>query len=359
MGLSLVKKELSLVDIFGNVAMRSGNRVIVQGKPGSGKTTLLQKLTKMWMNREVLTQCKLFLKVQLRRSTNKNVTCFVSEETLLSDLFSLCGSISDPSIDLNAVVKEVKLEEICIALDGLDEYVPHDHLTDPDSLIYRVITGEDILPLSTVIVTSRPTVLHESFLSGSLVSRRIEVVGFHKAGVRSFVHSYFNQNESQAAKLIEDIEGTPDILFSSYNPLLLTILVYAFDLGEKLPQTETGIHIAFITAFLKEEVKRIDRKNFLKKECRFLKFESFESVNNCSLVLGSRFRAVSKLAYEGVYEGKVTMTSSDGRKIELQLIKTDFPWTDVPDELLQDSFGLLFTHNCVLCISQYYGSMAM
>ena len=341
MGLPLVKKELSLVDVFGNVAIGSGNRVIVQGKPGSGKTTLLQKLTKMWMNREVLTQCKLFLKVQLRRSANKNVTCFVSEETLLWDLFSLCGIIGDPSIDLNAVINEVKWEEICIALDGLDEYVPHDHLTDPDSLIYRVITGEDILPLSTVIVTSRPTALHESFLSGSLVSRRIEIVGFNKAGVRLFVHSYFNENESRATKLIEDIEGTPDILFSSYNPLLLTILVYAFDLGEKLPQTETGIHIAFITAFLKEEVKRIDRKNFLKRECRFLKVESFESVNNCSLALGSRFWAVSKLAYEGVYEAKVIMTSSDGRKIEVPLIKTDFPWTDVPDELLQDSFGLL------------------
>ena len=341
MGLPVVKKELSLVDVFGNVEVGGGNRVIVQGKPGSGKTTLLQKLTKMWMNHEILTQCKLFLKVQLRRSSNKNITCFVSKETLYWDLFSLCGIISNPSIDLNVVINEVKLEEICIALDGLDEFVPHDHLTDPDSLIYRMITGEDILPLSTVIVTSRPTALHESFLSGSLVSRRIEIVGFNKAGVRSFVHSYFNENKSRAAKLIEDIEGTPDILFSSYNPLLLTFLVYAFDLGEKLPQTETGIHIAFITAFLKEEVKRIDRKNFLKRECRFLKIESFENVNNCSLVLGSRFRAVSKLAYEGVYEAMVTVMSSDGRKYELPLIKTDFPWTDVPDELLQDSFGLL------------------
>ena len=314
------KPELRIHEIFGGAEVGRGGRIVVQGKPGSGKTTLLQKLAKMWMGGQVLTHCRVFLKIQLHRSANMGVSCITSEMSLLQDIFSLCGIISNPKIDLDAVISEVELNEVCIALDGLDEYALPHHLTDPDSFIYRVVSGKDILPLSTVIVTSRPTPLHEDFRYGSKVSMSIEIVGFDEQGIEAFVHGYFTGNKARSDKLISGIVNNPDILFTCHNPLLLTFLVYAFDLGEKLPKTETGVHIAFITAFLKQEVRRLDRKRYLMRECQFLKLSSFESVSKCSSRLGELFQAVSRLAYNGTFESTVTMTAQDGSTVELQLI---------------------------------------
>ena len=318
--------------------------MIVQGRAGSGKTTLLHKLTKMWLQDDIWTSCKVLLKIPLRRSTYENVSCIEDEQNLKMNLFSLCGIISQEhhNVDLDAVIKEVDMKEVCVLLDGLDEYThAHQHCEDAHSLIYNVITGgvdsnKEVLPHVTLVVTSRPTVLNEGILNGQHVLRKVEVVGFDEEGIKQFIQSFFQGSPEYAVTLIEELKQNVEIYYVCYNPLLLSFLVYIHALGGKLPKTETGIHIAFVTATLKKEVERIDMERHLMRPCRYLSLSSYESIDSCSPKLGSRFREATMLAYNG------TFVSAD--ESELQFIKTDFSWSEVPDGLHNTSFGFLYSN---------------
>ena len=338
-----LKKSLTLHDVF-DIEVGKGNRMIVQGRAGSGKTTLLRRLTKMWLQKEIWTSCKVLLKIPLRRSTYKNVSCLEEEQNLKRDLFSLCGIISKEhhNVDLDDVINEVKMEEVCILLDGLDEYRnARQHCENPHSFIYRIVTGgvdssKEVLPHVTLVVTSRSAVLNEGILNGQHVQRKLEIEGFDENGVEQFVQSFFHDSPGQALKLIEELRQNAEIRYVCYNPLLLTFVVYIHALGGKLPKTETGIHIAFVTATLKKEVQRVDMGKHLQKPCRYLSLSSYESIDKCSTKLGTLFRETALLAYKGTF-----ISANEG---ELRLIKTDFSWSEVPDGLHDASFGFLFSN---------------
>lgn len=343
-----LKKSLSLRDVF-DIETGKGSRVIVQSRAGGGKTTMLHRLTKMWLQGEIWTGCKVLLKIPLRRSTYENVSCIEEEDNLHWDLFSLCGIISQKhhKVDLDAVIKEVEMKEVCILLDGVDEYVnAHQHCEDVHSLIYKVITGgvdsdKEVLPHVTLVVTSRSTVLNEGILNGQHVLRKIEIVGFDEEGIKEFVVSFFRDSPEKSSTLIEELKQNLEIRYVCYNPLLLTFLVYIHALGGKLPKTETGIHIAFVTASLKKEVERIDMERHLTRPCRYLKLSSYESIDNCSRKLGHRFRETTMLAYSGTFKFFISLS----KDIKLQVIKTDFSWSEVPEGLLNTSFGFLFSND--------------
>ena len=337
-----LKKSLILRDVF-NIEVGKGSRVIVQGRAGSGKTTMMRRLTKMWLQNEIWTSCRVLLKIPLRRSTYENVSCIGEEQNLKRDLFSLCGIISKEhhNVDLDAVINEVNMEEVCVLLDGLDEYRhAHHHCADPHSLIYRVITGGvdsnmEVLPRVTLVVTSRPAVLNEGLQNGQHVLRKLEIVGFDEDGIEQFVRSFFRDSPDLASTLIEELRRNVEIRHVCYNPLLLSFLVYIHALGGRLPKTETGIHIAFVTAMLKKEVERIDMGKHLSRPCRYLSLSSYENIDKCSTKIGTLFRETAMLAYNGIF-----ISANEG---ELRLIKTDFSWSEIPDGLLNTSFGFLFS----------------
>ena len=102
-----------------------GQRILIQGRPawpGSGKTTLVNRLTKEWLNQiedSKIAKCPLLLRVTLRELRMEKP----SEENLsLLDILSMNYNIMHLDKELEYLSEPKNVENLCIILDGLDEY---------------------------------------------------------------------------------------------------------------------------------------------------------------------------------------------------------------------------------------------
>ena len=202
--------------------------ILVEGAPGVGKSTFAWEFCRRWMNGEIAQQYHLVLLLRLRDDRMRKAQ-------YLEDLFfhpTKAGS----SVVCQELITSHTFHALII-LEGYDE-LPDSCRNDPSSVFNELISGK-LLPLATVLVTSRPWATKDLHVKHAChIYQHIEVLGFTKKQIKEYM------NES-----IQDQKVRSD--FDSYL--------------EKHPQIRSGMYIplnsAIVVAVYKDSIKN-DRQNF-------------------------------------------------------------------------------------------------
>ena len=226
--------------------------ILVEGAPGVGKSTFAWELCRRWERGEIAQQYKLVLLLRLRDDR-------ISKAQKLRDL------LYHPENSVGDVVKADLIktfgDKCLIILEGFDE-LP-DACRTESSIFLELINGQ-LLPLATILVTSRP------WATSALVDmchhnifKHIEILGFTETQIEEYVRSAFTdeknpENDQMQEKDIEDtmtyIATYPQIKACMYIPLNSAIVVSVYQESKAgrciLPKTLTELYYALTQTLL-------------------------------------------------------------------------------------------------------------
>ncbi len=293
---------------------REGGLLLVEGRPGCGKTTLVHKITRDWAEgKKVLQGARMVFLVTLRLVNESG-----KDKTLLDLLQIFYGNVLNKDIEHD--LQKNRGKGACFILDGLDEYPIE---KKKNSVIDELLNTRTLLPDSMVIVASRPVAAEEL---KQRCNTRIEVIGFHKDQIYSYVRSYPFHNSGMAVKMEKYLHQHPNVLHMCYLPVHAAMICFLFSkLNGNIPHTETQIYEQFtIATILRHEANKSEGLSQLKS---LLELSGEEK---------TLFNSVCKLAYDMIINSQQVVRKSDAQ-------------ISVSSNLY---FGLLTVEHT----SEYYGS---
>ena len=241
-----IKKSKQATDIGQIAQLPDGsqpNCILVEGAPGVGKSTFAWKLCRKWKKGKLLQQYQLVVLLRLR---DKSVRAAKN----ISDLFQY----HDHQIQ-QAVIEEIQStwgKGVLLLFEGYDE-LP-DKLRTESSVFLDVITGRE-LPEATVLITSRPWA--SEFLHRECkrhISQHIEILGFTKDNIQSYLESTIPDDPSLLADLKKYISCYPHINSMMYIPLNSAIVVEVYRNSRKeetlVPKTMTELFSSLVRSLL-------------------------------------------------------------------------------------------------------------
>ena len=212
---------------------QSGMKILIDGAPGVGKTTLSWKISKDWAAGLLFDEFAVVIRISLRELPQNPQS--ISEALPL-------GS-KEQKIAMEKQLLESNGKKAIFILDGWDELSSRQR--EKQSLLYRLIVGE-LLPQSTVIVTSRPYTSRCLQLP-QIVPRHIELCGFTQDQVKSCIRTEYSDSPDSAEKLIQILESRTDIFKLCYIPNNLAIVMHIFRTSDdNLPDTLTALYQDYI-----------------------------------------------------------------------------------------------------------------
>ena len=234
-----IKTKMTFTDLANLKDGKQPQCIVVEGAPGSGKTMFSWEVCSRWAKGEILHQYSVLSLLQLRDPE-------VREVSTIADLFP------NSSADLHKEMIDAHGEKCCILLDGFDE-LPEDKRKN-ESFFMKLLTGK-LLPLATVIVTSRPWATN-NFVRRyrQCISQHIEIVGFTRENVDTYVTQAFPE-ETERSAFQQYLKRYPYIRSVMYIPLNCAIVVEVFrESGsiEDAPKTLTQLYTELVkTALLR------------------------------------------------------------------------------------------------------------
>ena len=224
--------------------------ILVEGAPGVGKSIFAWEFCRKWMNGEIAQQYHLVLLLRLRDKRIREAKC-------LKDLFF------HPSTEVSAAVFQELLTShtfhALIILEGYDE-LPDSCRNDPSSVFNELISGK-LLPLATVLVTSRPWAtkdLHEQHACH--IYQHIEVLGFTKKQIKEYINKNIGEEKIRSG-LNSYLEKHPQIRSGMYIPLNSAIVVAVYKESiendrQTLPNTITELYSCCIEILIRRHLNR-------------------------------------------------------------------------------------------------------
>ena len=241
-----IEKSKRATDIHQVAQLPDGSQpkcILVEGAPGVGKSTLAWKLCRKWGKGKSLQQYQLVVLLRLR---DKNVRAAKN----ISDLFQYHKRHIQ-----QAVVEEIQGmggEGVLLLFEGYDE-LPEELRTE-NSVFLDVIAGRE-LPEATVLITSRP--LASEFLHRECkeqISQHIEILGFTKANIQSYLESTIPNDPSLLTGLKKYISCYPHIGSLMYIPLNSAIVVEVYRNSRNddtlVPKTMTELYFSLVRDLL-------------------------------------------------------------------------------------------------------------
>ena len=303
--------------------------ILIEGAPGVGKSTFAWEFCRRWMKGEIAQQYRLVLLLRLRDER-------VSRAKTLKDLIY---HVSDDVHE--SVCKELDSSlgaKTLIVLEGFDE-LPDACRTVP-SLFLELIYGE-ILPMATIMVTSRPwatSVIREN--CGHRIFQHIEILGFTKEQISSYVQSVFSDNEREICDLESYIEKHPQIRMCMYIPLncAIVVTVYQENQGSEctLPKTLTELYIALTRTLLIRHLRGHPEYKGKNHSC-------LKMLNDLPLPeeIHRKISELSMIAYNGIFD------TDDQPKIIFRNLPSDFDNLGFMDSVteLYATQGTVSSHN--------------
>ena len=239
MGLLDDKAGITYVTINDILNNGYGKVVLIEGDPGAGKTTLTLQLCKQWAKGELLTNDFVFW-IPLRHY--KSVTT-------LPELFD---KLSYPKIMEYAEQSNGK--GLVFILDGWDE-LPND--LQELSLFHKMVFSEiRIFQLSTIIVTSRPVSSDEIAELVEVNKTHYQILGFTPRHANMYIEEYFNNNNSQSAKLLLKFLKDHENLRRHYCiPITMAIMCFVCQKDSKIPETLSKLYERFVLLHIRPNVE--------------------------------------------------------------------------------------------------------
>ena len=282
------KQKIEYSEVFGEY--KSSNLVLVEGRSGSGKTTLVHKVVKDWINGLVLREADLVFLITLR-FTNKS-----SDKESPSNLYRQLHYKNEDSGEM----ERQDGEGVCFIVDGLDEY----HCQDKDSSIVYQLLDKTYLSKSMVIVTSRPAATAD--LNESVLSKRIETLGFSKKQILEYIDNFPFTTEplepiSGCSRLKKYLHCNPSVFHMCFLPVHAAMISFLYHLeGGNIPATQTKIYKEFTRSMILRHLRRQDKgiKISSLKELEGETKKNFEAL--CFLAYSMSTRKVQVISREDV-----------------------------------------------------------
>ena len=164
---------------------------------------------------------------------------------------------------ISSLIKRVRGAGVLWILDGFDE-LPH-HLRKSSTSIFIQLIKGDILPKSTVIVTSRHAATDRllTYMYLDKDSKSIHLLGFSPNEIREYATKYFEKNETLASEFRSYYSHNTMIESMLHNPMNCFIMCTVFNdfiltNNTKYPRTMTAIYNYYVRILLKRHL--IDAK---------------------------------------------------------------------------------------------------
>ena len=255
--------------------------VLMEGAPGIGKSTLAWELCRKWEELSCMQQYSLVVLLRLREQR-------VQQISEVSHLF-----ISYESKHKKSLVEEVSESQgsgVLFILDGFDE-LPK--TLQKEGFLLDLIRG-NVLPASTVLVTSRPSATAQLLTSCS--PKHIEILGFTQESVKAYASSIFSSEPEKLKKFLDSISASENPAINSlmYVPLNAAIIVQIYldcKSDALLPHTLTELYTLLCLTILNRDI--MTKKPRVKK------------IGDLSGDLHDQFLELSKIAFEGITNEEV------------------------------------------------------
>ena len=266
--------------------------ILMEGAPGVGKSTFAWEFCrKWWLKKNVAQQYDLVLLLRLRDKGTRNAR----------DLQQL---ISHPLPGVSeAVCHELVMPHTfhaLIILEGYDE-LPESQRNDSCSIFNQLISG-DLLPLATVLVTSRPWATkdirkhHEH-----RIYQHIEVLGFTKRQIAKYIKKTVPKD--QVKDLNSYLERHPQIKSGMYIPLNSAIVVAVYIASkadqQPMPNTITELYTRVVHILVRRHLEGLP-------ELHGGSVKGLPAMNNITVPckVHRNFLSLCKLAYDGLVSEK-------------------------------------------------------
>ena len=241
------RKTVQLNDLAPVTNSEMSNCILVQGAPGSGKTMFSWELCRRWGQGELLHHYPLVVMLPLRDPDIQNPSS-------LEDLFP-----HDHKLFQKEVVEAVEQEagkRVLFLLDGFDELPAVER--QESSFWMRLITGR-LLPLATVMVTSRPWSINPLLAPEyiSRISQHVEIVGFTSDNINEYINKAF-PSATEKNKFCDYLSTCPHIRSIMYIPLNCAIVVEVYRSSgsqHSYPKTMTKLYTALVKELLLRYIK--------------------------------------------------------------------------------------------------------
>ena len=275
--------------------------ILVEGAPGVGKSTLAWKLCHKWGNGKLLQQYQLVVLLRLREKT-------VRAAKNISDLFRYHRrQIQQAAVE---EIQDTGGEGVLLLFEGYDE-LPEELRTE-NSIFLNVITGKE-LQEATVLITSRPWAseyLHRKCKRH--ISQHIEILGFTKADIQSYLESTTANDPSLLEGLKKYISCYPHIGGLMYIPLNSAIVVEIYRKSRKdetlVPKTMTELYSSLVRSLLLRYL--YEHPVHSKRRWRI------RSYSDLPQDVYQQLCEVCRIAYEGILHGQQVIFSDLPEKFE-------------------------------------------
>ena len=242
-----IKKSKRATDIGQIAQLPDGSQpkcILVEGAPGVGKSTFAWKLCHKWGKGKLLQQYQLVVLLRLRDET-------VQAAKNISDLFRYHKRhIQEAAVE---EIQDTGAKGMLLLFEGYDE-LPEE-LRKKRSVFLDVIRGRE-LPEATVLITSRPWAsefLHKK--CKEQISQHIEILGFTKDDIQSYLESTIPSDPSLLADLKKYISCYPHINSLMYIPLYCVFVVEVYQNNRRneglVPKTMTELYFSLVRDLLR------------------------------------------------------------------------------------------------------------
>ena len=340
-------EKIEIDDILKPLTDKPLRFVLIEGEPGIGKSTLAKELTLQWVRKtdELLNNFKILIFIPLRLEIYQKAE---NIEDLLIDVEDINMA------KITSLIKRAKGAGVLWILDGFDE-LPH-HLRNSSTSIFIQLIKGDILPESTVIVTSRHAATDPLLIFLEDDSKHIALRGFGSNGILEYASKFF-KNEVVLFEFQSHYSGNTVIENMLYNPMNCFIVCTVFNdfiltKNNKYPTTMTGIYNYYVHALLKRhliDTKVIDINYKMPPHLiRKIDFNISELIS-----IWKDFYYLSKVAYHGVIKQEYVFEKELHDVSELSMMDTIISFTGFDKDesssfihtTLQDYFAAIYLVN--------------
>ena len=280
-----IKKSKQAMNIGQIAQLPDGSQpkcILVEGAPGCGKSTFAWNLCHMWGKEELLQQYQLVVLLRLRDET-------VQAAMKISDLFQYHNRhIQQAAVE---EIQDMGGKGVFLLFEGYDE-LP-EKLRIESSVFLNVITGRE-LPEATVLITSRPWAsefLHRECKDH--ISQHIEILGFTKDNIQSYLGSTIPDDPSLLADLKKYISYYPHINSLMYIPLYCVFVVKVYQNCRRdkglVPKTMTELYFSLVRDLLRCH------------HSKDLEVHNFEDLSEDAPDIYQQLCILGKIAYEGIH----------------------------------------------------------